>query len=78
MPVIRGDDEKYLGILGPIIRLEVGDVLDILFRNGATKQNYTIRAHGLHFNGGDGSFSASDQPSVPPMGVRRFTRSPCL
>ncbi|XP_067656246.1 hephaestin-like protein [Haliotis asinina] len=73
MPVIRGDDEQYLGLLGPIIRLEVGDVLDILFKNGATEQNYTIRAHGLHFNGGDGNFSASDQPSVPPMGVRRFT-----
>ncbi|XP_071089861.1 hephaestin-like protein [Haliotis cracherodii] len=73
IPVMRAVDEEYLGLLGPIIRLEVGDVLEIVFKNGATKQNYTIRAHGLHYNSDDGNFSASDQPSVPPMGVRTFT-----
>ncbi|XP_066533943.1 ferroxidase HEPHL1-like [Hoplias malabaricus] len=42
----RGDNEKHLEILGPIIRAEVGDVLQITFLNNASRP-YTIRPHGL-------------------------------
>uniref|UniRef100_A0A8C5STZ0 ferroxidase n=1 Tax=Laticauda laticaudata TaxID=8630 RepID=A0A8C5STZ0_LATLA len=45
-PKNRTDAEQHLGILGPFIWAEVGDVLNIVFRNNAT-QPYSIHAHGV-------------------------------
>ncbi|XP_026558869.1 hephaestin isoform X2 [Pseudonaja textilis] len=45
-PKSRTDAEQHLGILGPFIWAEVGDVLNIVFRNNAT-QPYSIHAHGV-------------------------------
>ncbi|KAL9973398.1 hypothetical protein ACROYT_G019854 [Oculina patagonica] len=39
----------YLGFLGPIIRAEVGDVIEVVFKNNA-KYNYSIQPHGVFFN----------------------------
>uniref|UniRef100_A0A674HV32 Ceruloplasmin n=1 Tax=Terrapene triunguis TaxID=2587831 RepID=A0A674HV32_9SAUR len=46
IPKNRTIDEEHLGILGPFIWAEVGDVLNIVFKNNAT-QAYSIHAHGV-------------------------------
>uniref|UniRef100_A0A8D2PZT0 ferroxidase n=1 Tax=Varanus komodoensis TaxID=61221 RepID=A0A8D2PZT0_VARKO len=42
----RINGEEHLGILGPFLWAEVGDVLNIVFRNNATRP-YSIHAHGV-------------------------------
>ncbi|KAK2881550.1 hypothetical protein Q8A67_018818 [Cirrhinus molitorella] len=44
---IAGSDE-HLGILGPVIRAETGDVIIVTFLNRATR-DYSIQPHGLHY-----------------------------
>lgn len=43
----RSEDEKHLGILGPLISAEVGDIVMIVFKNNATRP-YSVHAHGVH------------------------------
>ncbi|RXN25751.1 hephaestin 1 [Labeo rohita] len=44
---IAGSD-VHLGILGPVIRAEAGDVIIVTFHNRATR-DYSIQPHGLHY-----------------------------
>ncbi|XP_051718057.1 ferroxidase HEPHL1-like isoform X1 [Ctenopharyngodon idella] len=44
---IAGSD-MHLGILGPVIRAETGDVIIVTFLNNATR-DYSIQPHGLHY-----------------------------
>lgn len=46
---VRTEAEKHLGLLGPVIRAEVGDTVKIVFRNAARFPT-TIHAHGLRYN----------------------------
>ncbi|XP_048838045.1 ferroxidase HEPHL1-like isoform X2 [Brienomyrus brachyistius] len=41
--------ENHLGILGPVIRAEVGDVLKVVFMNNASWP-YSMQPHGLQFD----------------------------
>lgn len=43
------DKPAYLGFLGPVIRAEVGDVIEVVFRNNAT-HNFSIQPHGVFYN----------------------------
>ncbi|XP_013926861.1 PREDICTED: coagulation factor V-like [Thamnophis sirtalis] len=45
-PSPGGEYEKHLGILGPIIRAEVDDVIQVQFKNLASRP-YSLHAHGL-------------------------------
>ncbi|XP_028817452.1 hephaestin-like protein 1 isoform X3 [Denticeps clupeoides] len=67
--------EEYLGILGPIIRAEAGDVVVVTFLNNAT-ETFSIQPHGLQYEKQyegalyyDGSITSAD--SVGPG--ERFT-----
>ncbi|XP_027004663.2 ferroxidase HEPHL1-like [Tachysurus fulvidraco] len=40
--------DAYLGILGPVLRAEVGDTLQLTFLNKADR-NYSIQSHGLQY-----------------------------
>lgn len=42
----RSEDQRYLGLLGPIIRAEVGDIIHVVFRNNATIP-YSMHPHGV-------------------------------
>ncbi|XP_055294549.1 hephaestin isoform X4 [Moschus berezovskii] len=42
----RTESEKHLGILGPLIRGEVGDILTVVFKNNASRP-YSVHAHGV-------------------------------
>ncbi|XP_006876432.1 PREDICTED: ceruloplasmin-like [Chrysochloris asiatica] len=45
----RSEDEKHLDILGPLIFLNPGNILRILFKNKASRP-YSIHAHGVRTN----------------------------
>uniref|UniRef100_H3ADM4 ferroxidase n=1 Tax=Latimeria chalumnae TaxID=7897 RepID=H3ADM4_LATCH len=42
----RSPQEEHLGILGPLIRAEIGDSILIVFKNKATRP-YSVHAHGV-------------------------------
>ncbi|KAI5946229.1 Coagulation factor V [Manis javanica] len=44
----RGECEEHLGLLGPVIRAEVGDVIQVRFKNLASRP-YSLHAHGLFY-----------------------------
>ncbi|KAF6292812.1 coagulation factor V [Rhinolophus ferrumequinum] len=44
----RGEHEEHLGILGPVIRAEVDDVIQVRFKNLASRP-YSLHAHGLSY-----------------------------
>jgi FtsP/CotA-like multicopper oxidase with cupredoxin domain len=43
---VHPPDQRYLGILGPIIHAEVGDTIKVVFRNNASRA-YSIHPHGV-------------------------------
>ncbi len=69
----RPPQSHYLGILGPIIRAEVGDTIRVVFRNKASRP-YSIHPHGVFYtkanegaptnDGTSGADRADD--AVPP------------
>jgi FtsP/CotA-like multicopper oxidase with cupredoxin domain len=46
---LRPPDEKYLGILGPVIRAEVGDTIKVVFKNN-TPFPADMHPHGVFYN----------------------------
>ncbi|XP_062390504.1 coagulation factor V-like isoform X2 [Sardina pilchardus] len=49
VPDIRGEVEEHLGILGPVIRAEVGDTIMVVFRNLASRP-YSLHANGIKYS----------------------------
>ncbi|XP_054441156.1 ceruloplasmin isoform X2 [Pteronotus mesoamericanus] len=50
VPVERTAEEEHLGILGPQLHADVGDKVNIIFKNMATRP-YSIHAHGVKTKG---------------------------
>jgi FtsP/CotA-like multicopper oxidase with cupredoxin domain len=46
----RKPQPPWLGVLGPIIRAEVGDTVVVHFRNGAQSGSYGMHPHGFRYN----------------------------
>ncbi|GIL67814.1 hypothetical protein Vafri_21091 [Volvox africanus] len=44
----RASEDAYLGLLGPILRAEVGDTMKVVFRNRA-RVSVTVHPHGLRY-----------------------------
>jgi FtsP/CotA-like multicopper oxidase with cupredoxin domain len=44
----RAPEERYLGVLGPILRGEVGDTIKVVFKNKATRP-YSMHPHGVFY-----------------------------
>ena len=74
----RKSEEQYLGLLGPVLRAEVGDVFHIVFKNNATIP-YSMHPHGVFYErpsegavyDKDNGTNTDDGNAVPPGG--RFT-----
>jgi len=69
----RKPQPPWLGILGPIIRAEVGDTIQVHFLN-RSRAPHSIHPHGLHYdkdNEGAMYLPAGGGATVPPTG--RFT-----
>ncbi|KAM9342334.1 coagulation factor V [Pholidichthys leucotaenia] len=47
-PDIRGETDEHLGILGPVIKAEVGQSIMVVFRNKATRP-YSIHPNGVSY-----------------------------
>ncbi|XP_071090670.1 hephaestin-like protein [Haliotis cracherodii] len=72
--LINGTGEEYLGMLGPVIRVEVGDTLKIVFKNKADRP-FSIHPQGLTHNSGGASVPGRlrpDQPAVLPGQVHTY------
>jgi manganese oxidase len=70
----RGPEWEHLGMLGPVLRGEVGDTIRVVFRNNATKP-YSMHPHGVFYGKesegavyDDGSSAAEKANSVVPPG----------
>jgi len=48
-PQPRTDDERYMGLLGPLIRAEVGDSVVVVFKNNS-RLPLSFHAHGLRYD----------------------------
>ena len=44
----RNQEEEHLGIMGPMIKAEVGDTIEVIFKNLASRE-YSIHPHGLFY-----------------------------
>ncbi|KAI3431459.1 hypothetical protein D9Q98_004511 [Chlorella vulgaris] len=77
---IRGAQDAYLGLLGPIIRAEVGDVIQVVFKN-SLRFPATMHPHGVAYlkssEGSpyfDGTMGAdTDDDMVPPGETYTYT-----
>ncbi|XP_025023004.1 coagulation factor V [Python bivittatus] len=59
-PNLGGEYEKHLGMLGPVIRAEVDDVIQVQFKNLASRP-YSLHAHGLLYEKSSEGRSYDDQ-----------------
>uniref|UniRef100_A0A8D0GD40 ferroxidase n=1 Tax=Sphenodon punctatus TaxID=8508 RepID=A0A8D0GD40_SPHPU len=59
-PVNEGEYEEHLGILGPVIRAEVEDVIQVHFKNLASRP-YSLHAHGLSYEKSSEGSSYEDE-----------------
>ncbi|XP_040594092.1 coagulation factor V isoform X2 [Mesocricetus auratus] len=58
----RAEYEEHLGILGPVIRAEVDDVIQVRFKNLASRP-YSLHAHGLSYEkSSEGKTYEDDSP----------------
>jgi len=72
---VRPPDQEYLGMLGPVLRAEVGDTLRVVFRNNASRP-YSMHPHGVFYgkdsegtgNYDDGSSAAEKANNIVPPG----------
>lgn len=67
---------QWLGMLGPILRAEVGDTLRVVFKNMAS-HNYSIHPHGLRYTKPNEGLYGPEQVfggnSVPPGDTWTYT-----
>ncbi|KAL7648981.1 hypothetical protein ACMYSQ_012588 [Aspergillus niger] len=74
--VSQSERPEWLGMLGPILRAEVGDTLRVVFKNMAS-HNYSIHPHGLRYTKPNEGLYGPEQVfggnSVPPGGTWTYT-----
>src|SRR5579862_3888567 len=65
----RAPEWEHLGILGPVLRAEVGDTLRIVFKNNATRP-YSMHPHGVFYEkASEGSMYADNVPDEKKTGA---------
>jgi FtsP/CotA-like multicopper oxidase with cupredoxin domain len=76
----RAPEWEHMGILGPVIRAEVGDAIKVYFKNNATRP-YSLHPHGVFYNKDsegsmydDGTSGADkEDDAVPPGKTHLYT-----
>jgi len=76
----RAPEWEHMGILGPVIRAEVGDTIKVYFKNNATRP-YSLHPHGVFYNKDsegsmydDGTSGADkEDDAVPPGKTHLYT-----
>ncbi|HEY6358124.1 MAG TPA: multicopper oxidase domain-containing protein, partial [Vicinamibacterales bacterium] len=77
---VRAPEEQYLGLLGPVLRGEVGDTIKVVFKNNASRP-YSIHPHGVLYKKdsegvaymGGGMAGENVGGAVPPGHVFTYT-----
>lgn len=65
----RAPQDEYLGLLGPILRAEVGDTIKVVFRNNASRP-YSMHPHGVFYEkASEGSMYADNIPDEQKTGA---------
>ena len=64
---VRSPEENYLGILGPILRAEVGDTMVVHFRNNA-RLSIDIHPHGVFYDKSSEGAHYSTETATDPDG----------
>src|SRR5207237_2459792 len=65
----RSEDWVHLGILGPVLRAEVGDTIKVVFKNNASRP-YSIHPHGVFYEkASEGSMYADNVPDEQKTGA---------
>ncbi|KAM3934982.1 coagulation factor V [Leptodactylus fuscus] len=59
-PDVEGEYEEHLGLLGPVIRAEVEDVIQVTFKNLASRP-YSIHAHGVSYEKSSEGYGYDDE-----------------
>lgn len=73
----RDSSNVHLGVMGPIIRAEVGETIEVYFKNKASRP-YSMLPHGLYFqNDEDGELYNASNPTaasqVKPNSTFKYT-----
>jgi manganese oxidase len=66
----RPPDWQHLGILGPLLRAEVGDVIKIVFKNN-TRKKLSMHPHGLAYDKDSEGAYYSQQAGQPPDATKK-------
>jgi hephaestin len=65
----RAQQDEYLGLLGPILRAEVGDTIKVVFKNNASRP-YSMHPHGVFYEkASEGSMYADNVPDEQKTGA---------
>ena len=65
----RTPQDEYLGLLGPILRAEVGDTIKVVFKNKASRP-YSMHPHGVFYEkASEGSMYADNVPDKQKAGA---------
>jgi FtsP/CotA-like multicopper oxidase with cupredoxin domain len=65
----RAPQDEYLGLLGPILRAEVGDTIKVVFKNNASRP-YSVHPHGVFYEkASEGAMYADDVPDDQKTGA---------
>jgi FtsP/CotA-like multicopper oxidase with cupredoxin domain len=46
---VSGTEQEHLGILGPILRAEVGDTIKVVFKNKSPTESFSMHPHGVFY-----------------------------
>ncbi len=74
----RPPEWEHLGMLGPVLRAEVGDTIRVIFKNNATHP-FSMHPHGVFYakdsegSGYDDGYSGADKMGVPPGKTHIYT-----
>ena len=47
--ITKAPEDPLMGLLGPVIRAEVGDIINVTLRNNLLSQNVSITPHGVMY-----------------------------
>jgi FtsP/CotA-like multicopper oxidase with cupredoxin domain len=65
----RAPQDEYLGLLGPVLRAEVGDTIKVVFKNNASRP-YSMHPHGVFYEkASEGSMYADNVPDEQKTGA---------
>ncbi|KAG7464564.1 hypothetical protein MATL_G00166880 [Megalops atlanticus] len=70
-PATRGELEEHLGIMGPLIRAEINDIIIVTFKNLASRP-YSFHLHGIFDRSQGEAFGKAPEDAVKPNQIHVY------